>query len=58
MNIYECLTICLLPSHVEGITLADITLICIHCCYMVAELHLFTEFQVSFMEIFRSCLNF
>ena len=49
---------CLLPSGAEGITVADITLRYVHCCYMVAELYLFTEIPSAFREIFLSCLIF
>jgi len=34
--------ICLSPSDAEGITVADITLRYVRCCYTVAELYLFS----------------
>jgi hypothetical protein len=35
--------ICLSPSDAKGITVADNTLRYVQCCYMVAELYLFSE---------------
>jgi len=49
---------CLLPSGAEGITVADITLRYVHCCYMVAELYLFSGIPSAFGEIFLTCLIF
>jgi len=40
--------LCLLPSDGECITLADITLIYIHCYYKFAELHFFSAIPSVF----------
>jgi len=50
--------ICLSQSDAEGITVADITLRYVYCCYMVAELCLFSGIPWTFVEIFLSCLTF
>jgi len=49
--------ICLLPSHAEGITLADITLRYVHCCYMVVELYYFSGIKRFFCGNIL-CLNY